>query len=131
MKNVVEEGSRHHPRRSQGAEGSRTPSPCSRLVGCRHPGCFPGWVLERFWLHFGPPFGALLGTIWELKLKKFFYRFWSRFGCPFGCLLGSKIARFGSPGGHSRRKGDTWKKLVLLKENHVFSGSGGPGAHPN
>ena len=87
--------------------------------------------LEGFWARFGLSFSTLLDTFWELKSKRFFYRFWGRFGCPFGCLLGSKMARFVSPGGHRRRKGDTCKKLVLLKENHAFWGLGGPGAHTN
>ena len=92
----------------------------SSLVGGRRPRCFPGSILERFLGHFGVPLGALLGTFWELKSMKFFFRFLGRFGCPFGCLLGSKMGRFGHPVGHWKRKGDTCKKLVLLKENHTF-----------
>ena len=86
-----------------------------------------GRILGSFWAPFLSTFGFIFGA----KIKEdFLYVFgsvWVSVWVPLGLQSGS----IWELGGRSRRKRDTCKKLVLLKENNVFGGSGGSSAHPN
>ena len=84
------------------------------------PGLDFGSSRGPFWLHFGLHFGGILDYFFGGETDDVFYLFLCWFRGGFGGLLGSKMAHFGSLGGHRERKGEISKTSVLLKENHGF-----------